>query len=243
MVATTAVTNGKGAKGALRTRDRADRENEEISAAIAKGAKPTTLTIPPPNIRLITVTIVGTAPYVQNKFSAKAEIMKTQQEGSTAKSRKKREPKDFDKLFQLAQHKSVEGWNGMPAAGFRNAMIEACRLVGYHMTKAKMSIFVVGDGLDDEGTPLIKMKGSPKQVTPKMITKHVRNDSGVIDIRARPMWESWSASISINYDADQFREEDVVNLLNRAGTQVGVGEGRPFSKDSAGMGWGTFKVQ
>jgi hypothetical protein len=110
------------------------------------------------------------------------------------------------------------------------------------MTRAKMSVFILGDGFDSEGTPLVKMKGTPKMITPEMITSHVRNASGVIDIRARPMWKNWSADISIQYDADQFREEDVVNLLNRAGMQVGVGEGRPFSKDSAGMGWGTFKV-
>jgi hypothetical protein len=44
------------------------------------------------------------------------------------------------------------------------------------------------------------------------------------------------------YDADQFTLEDVSNLLARAGMQVGIGEGRPDSKMSAGMGWGTFRI-
>jgi hypothetical protein len=199
---------------------------------------PTHVTIAPPNLRIVTVTIMGDAPYVQNKFAAKGAIMATQQEGSTAKNRKKKDPKDFEALFKAAQHIAEDGWHGMPAAGFRNAMIRACKLCGYAMTEAKMSVFVVGDGFDREGTPLVRMTGKPE-----MHTGHVRNQTGVIDIRSRPMWKKWSAKIKIRYDADQFREQDVLNLLARAGQQVGVGEGRPFSKDSSGMGWGTFILE
>lgn len=240
MATQTTTLNGKNGKASMRAKEPSDKHNEDLSKALkAGGVRPTTLTIPPPNIRVIKCTIQGTAPYVQNRFAAKAEIMKTQQEGSTAKSKKKRDPKDFDKLFKMAQHKAVDGWNGMPASGFRNAMIDACRVVGYHMTKAKMSVFIVEDGFDADGIPLVKIIGKP----PERIDSHVRNDSGVIDIRARPMWKEWKASLSIKYDADQFTDADVVNLLSRAGLQVGVGEGRPFSKDSAGMGWGTFEVK
>ena len=39
------------------------------------------------------------------------------------------------------------------------------------------------------------------------------------------------------------RTQDVTNLLMRVGQQVGIGEGRPDSKNSAGMGWGTFNVE
>jgi len=33
-----------------------------------------------------------------------------------------------------------------------------------------------------------------------------------------------------------------VNLIARAGEQVGIGEGRPYSKQSNGLGYGIFKV-
>lgn len=36
---------------------------------------------------------------------------------------------------------------------------------------------------------------------------------------------------------------DVANLMNRVGAQVGIGEGRPDSKNSAGMGWGLFSIE
>lgn len=56
------------------------------------------------------------------------------------------------------------------------------------------------------------------------------------------MWEEWAADVRIRYDADQFSLTDVSNLISRVGSQVGVGEGRPDSKNSAGMGWGTFRL-
>jgi hypothetical protein len=48
--------------------------------------------------------------------------------------------------------------------------------------------------------------------------------------------------VRVQYDADQFTATDAANLMTRVGAQVGIGEGRPDSKMSAGMGWGTFKL-
>ena len=47
----------------------------------------------------------------------------------------------------------------------------------------------------------------------------------------------------VRFDADQFTLTDVANLLMRVGMQVGIGEGRPFSKNSNGMGWGLFDLK
>ena len=52
----------------------------------------------------------------------------------------------------------------------------------------------------------------------------------------------WSATVQVSFDGDQFTVAYVYNLLARAGMQVGIGEGRPDSKKSNGMGWGTFEV-
>ena len=63
-----------------------------------------------------------------------------------------------------------------------------------------------------------------------------------MDLRARPMWRKWGVKLRMEYDADQFTASDVVNLIARAGIQVGIGPGRPFSKMSYGMGYGTFRI-
>jgi hypothetical protein len=196
----------------------------------------------PPNLQIGHVKIRGTAPYVQNSFSQKARQMlhEKHEAGDAAKSRKKKEPKDFQALYEGAMHVSTEGWHGIPAPAFRNAMISACRIAGIVMTRAKLAVFVVADGVDRiDGTPLVKItKGEPQYV------EHtVRNETGVVDIRPRPMWQAgWEATVQVRYDADMFKASDVLNLLARAGMQVGVGEGRPDSKNSCGMGWGTFEL-
>ena len=120
-------------------------------------------------------------------------------------------------------------------------MIDACRLVGFKMTHAKISVFVEADGFDaTDGKPLVKIT----EGEPHMDIGAVRNETGVADLRARPMWnEGWAALVRITFDADQFSVTDVSNLLLRAGLQVGIGEGRNNSKKSYGIGFGSFKIE
>jgi len=194
-----------------------------------------------PNFKTVELVLRGTAPYVQLAFGEKARnVMREKQAaGSTAKKGKKREAKDFDAAFEEALHRSREGWCGIPAGAIRNAMVAACSIVDFHMTKAKKAIFIEADGFDAaEGTPLVRINGEPRHV------EHcVRNATGVADIRVRAMYdEGWTATIRVRFDADMFTVADVANLVMRAGLQVGIGEGRPSSKNSCGMGWGTFEV-
>lgn len=202
----------------------------------------TVAVIKAPNIVRTTIRIKGTAPFVQNKFSHKAR-MKMMEAMATPAAAKKgkaaRDPRNYDDDFIQAQHMAVAGWNGIPCPAFRAAMIDACRTVGMVMTKAKMSVFILPDGFDkDDGTPLVKLIAG----TPERMESLVRNDNGGADIRIRPMWREWECDVTIEYDEDMITGESVINLLDRAGRQVGVGEGRPFSKNSVGQGWGTFTV-
>lgn len=198
--------------------------------------------ISPPKFAIAAVTIEGTTPLVLHKFSQKVQnsIRATQEAGSQSKKGKTRQARDFDENYENARHRAhPEGWDGIPASAFRNALISACRTVGFKMTIAKMSLFVQADGFDEQGTGLVRItKG-----TPRCDIRPGRNANGGIDLRARPMFaEGWQARLILKWDGDQFSANDVVNLLSRAGQQVGVGEGRPDSKMSAGCGWGEFKV-
>jgi hypothetical protein len=198
------------------------------------------VTITAPKIHTAEFKIIGTAPYIQLRFSEKAmNAMREKMElGSQAAKKKARDARNFDEDFEQAKHISDEGWPGIPASAFRNAMISACRLVGFKMTLAKLSVFVLPDGFDKvDGVPLIKIDGNPE---PHIM--HARNATGVCDLRVRAKFWPWSATVRVQYDADQFSATDAANLMNRVGTQVGIGEGRPDSKMSAGMGWGTFKL-
>ena len=199
--------------------------------------------IAPPNIQTAEFFIRGTAPLVIHKFSQKAikAIRDKQELGSLANKNKGRAAKDFNDCFNQARHISTEGWDGFPAGAIRAAMIDACKLCGFKMTLAKLSIFVHADGFDNtEGTPLIRIVGP----APRQLESMVRIGIGgaTTDIAVRAQWLEWGARLRIEFDADQFSVTDISNLLARVGMQVGICEGRPGSKNSAGMGWGTFRI-
>jgi hypothetical protein len=220
---------------------RRGRKNGNI-LPVPKPKKDDDVVIKAPNLQTAKVLIRGTSPIVTNAFPQKARnaIMETQMAGSQSRKGKKRDPKNFDEVYEGACHYSRQGWLGFSASAIRAASISACRLVGFKMTLAKLSIFVVADGFDRvDGTPLVKItKGKPIKHY-----MHARPELGGIDIRVRPQWEEgWEAVLTMRWDADQFSANDVINLLMRVGQQIGVGEGRYDSKKSAGLGWGCFEV-
>lgn len=200
--------------------------------------KEETCIISAPKFGTVTFLIEGSAPLVVERFSKKAELMAKMAEGSSAKNKKERNARDYDKEAEEARYRSAEGWEGMNAAAFRAAMISACRLVGFKMTLAKLSTFIEADGFDKlDGVPLVRIYGDSHTYT-----AHTRNATGVVDVRSRPMYRNWAAKLNVRYDMDQFKMADVLNLVSRVGMQVGIGAGRPDSKASAGCGFGLFRV-
>lgn len=208
-----------------------------------KESRQEVITVKPLELSVAAFKVRGTAPYVQNKFSKKAR----EQLEATAQSGKKKsssasnraEARDFEQEFLEATHFLEDGSCGIPASGLRAAMISACRVAGYQMTKTKLAVFIEHDGFDsDDFTPLVKItKGKP------VLFKSAISNRGSAAICIRPRWATgWEAIIRVKYDSTFFQLDDIANLLQRCGTQVGIGCGRPDSAESAGMGWGTFEI-
>lgn len=200
------------------------------------------VTIKAPKFEKAIFTITGNAPLVIHRFSAKtkAQMKQKMEEGKSACSKKNREAKNTDDTYNESRYIAKEGWDGFHAGSIRNALIEACRLVGFKMTLAKMSIFCEQDGWDSQEPqiPLVRIYGEPVKQEDM-----ARVETGQPYVTVRAAYHKWKANIKIRWDADQFNLSDVTNLLSRVGMQVGIGEGRPFSKNSAGMGWGTFELE
>ena len=110
----------------------------------------TALAIKPPNFGAALFHLEGVTPLVIHRFSAKTknEMKLKMETGKAASSKKVREAKDTDVTYQEARYISRDGWDGIHAGAFRNALISACRLVGFKMTLAKLSVFVEADGWD-----------------------------------------------------------------------------------------------
>lgn len=205
-------------------------------------AKAETVSIKPPNFGIVAFQARGLSPLVIHRFSAKTkEQMKLKMEtGKAAGSKKNREAKSTDALYEEARYRSAEGWDGFHAGAVRAALISACRLVGFRMTLAKLSVFVEADGVDalEPQIPLIRIYGPPVKQEDM-----ARVETGQPYVTVRAAYHNWSATIRIRFDADQFTLYDISNLMARVGMQVGIGEGRPDSKNSAGMGWGLFTIE
>lgn len=227
----------------MKTAAQSKNGTNRIAAIEAPATPKEVVKVTRPKMRTVAIRIVGTAPYLQCRFAQKAidKIRAKHVAGDTQTTGKKpkRPPRNFDEDFLGAIHRIDKKTFGIPASAFRAAAISACRLVGYKMTIAKLAIFVEADGYDEvDQMPLVKINGTPERH--EMMG---RNADGSTDIRVRAIYRQWSAVVRVRWDEDQFSGTDVFNLFTRVGFQIGVGEGRPDSRNSAGMGMGLFAVE
>lgn len=210
----------------------------------AKITEKKSVAIPAPRFgrAVFSISALPGVPLVIHRFAAKTKIqMKQKMEtGKASSSKKNREAKQTDDLFNEARYISKEGWDGFHAAAVRKAMISACRLVNFKMTLAKLSLFVEADGFDAEEPqiPLIRIL----DCEPVKQEDMARVETGQPYVTVRAAYHAWKADVRIRWDEDQFTLEDITNLLMRVGLQVGLCEGRPDSPKSAGMGWGLFEI-
>lgn len=210
------------------------------------------LTIAPLRQAIMTIPIIGQSPLKVLRFSKKKQdqVKETQAQGEQAKTKRKREAKDFEREYEDAKYRCTQKdekkrgpgrsvtWLGLNATGIRNGCIETCRMAGFVMTKARMSVFCIEDGYDDlDATPLVRIHGEPE-----MSVDPVRNANGSIDLRPRVMFRDWRMTVRIRFDEDQFSPSDIINLMIRVGQQNGLGEGRPNGTNGNGTGNGLFLV-
>jgi len=204
----------------------------------------TAVSITPPNIKTAVFNIEGTAPLVIHRFDKK--VMQDFEDkiiaGSKPRGKNKFEPKDPQDICEAAKYigrTGKETWEGFNASGVRLALISACRGANFKMTVIKQCVFVEAEGYDmfTPLIPLVRIHGKSE-----MSKLPAKTETGVAMLCIRPMYNPWSAVLKIRFDADMLAISDLTNLLARAGACVGICEGRPDSKNSGGMGWGTFQI-
>lgn len=206
---------------------------EKKAASIEHGA----IVIPKPEILQVTVRIKGLTPLMIAKFSQKAitEI----EESYAGKPKNKKKEYDPQAESDLLRHISTEGWDGFHAASIRAAMISACRNVKTaKMTEMKQAIFVIADGMDDKGTPLVRIDCEDRGIHNGI----VRLANGTACVRNRPIYHTWGATVRLQVYAGLLSGESAINLLAMAGRFCGIGEWRPSSKESTTGSYGTFEI-
>jgi len=201
--------------------------------------------VKPANI-LIEVRQISPKAVVTHRFSEKAKLemrCKQQALGSVKKG-----PKDPFQEFLGALHilpgmekklpkgklKMWESWPyikdafGMPAVAFKAAIVNAAMDAGMYKTTVRRAIFIEADLIPFKYEKLV-MREDVVRVGP----------SKVADLRYRPEFQNWSATLPIQYQPNILSKEQLLSLVNQAGFGIGIGEGRPQKNE---LDWGRFEL-
>jgi hypothetical protein len=170
--------------------------------------------------KTISFWIRGTSPLIQHAWSEKG----LRQMRMTAAERKK-QPKvarDPESEADAAMHKMEDGSPGFPMLAFKAALISAAHKdLGIEKTLVKKSLFLPS-AYYEKGL-IGQLEGSEPVIREDI----VRIGQNQTDLRYRPEFDQWRVNVIVQIDSDLLNEQDVINLVNRAGFSVGIGEWRP----------------
>jgi hypothetical protein len=178
----------------------------------------TTVNLKPVETKTANIRIKSLSPMIQHKWSEKAkEMMRLKHAGKKTKSREARDPEQecFDSTYA-----TEDGQFGIPVDALKASLIGAAHKdIGIEKTLVRKALFIHCE----DAERVLAIESEP----PKMREDCVRVGSGTADLRYRPEFKNWSAVVSITYDSSMLTPEDIINLINRAGFGVGIGEWRP----------------
>ena len=182
------------------------------------------------SIRQTVIPITGISPLIVHKWSEKAMREIADKQAGKAKN-KKHEIRVPEQDYEQAKHKSPEGWDGFPAAGFKAAMTRGAKMIGLVMKDTQTAFFIKADC---EETQLVKINGESR-----MRTDMVRVGMGSADIRYRPEYPEWSANLTIEFNSGVISLDQIYQLVKAAGYGCGIGEMRP---EKTKFNYGRFKL-
>lgn len=196
------------------------------TATKPKTKKADALTITPINMRSVKLWIQGTSPLIQHAWSEKSLRMLRM----TAAERRKvpKTSRNPEEEGGAAAYMCGADRYGVPAMAVKSAMVEAAHKdIGVAKTLVRKALRFRQAGI-------IPMECSEPVIREDI----VRVGQGQTDLRYRPEFAEWRVQVELEYDADTLTLQDVVNLIDRAGFSVGIGEWRP-EKDGE---FGRFEV-
>lgn len=186
----------------------------------------TVLAIPPIDVRVVRLRLVGDSPLICHRWAEKAkrEIADKQQgKAMPAKAPKDPDADYRDSLYPLPDPQPGGPQYGFPSVAFKTAAVDAAtQLSGMTKTYLRGAFHAVGE--------LVPIEGAPR-----MREDMTRVGMGVADIRYRGEFPTWAAEVELRYNAGSITLQRLVHLFNHAGFAVGVGEWRPQRDGQYGM--------
>lgn len=202
--------------------------------AIKKSTKETT-TIDIMELRMgrVKACILGNTPMIMHRFSQKAwhELLLPKAKANRAEREEnlKHDPiGEFRGALYMNRNEREPAAIHVPAGSFQAALASAALdLPGASKSQIKRLTTVTSVQVNLFGTPRMAMhmvRSSDMARTP--------------DVRTRPIFDEWACGVEIEFVESLIKAGQVINLLNAAGTIVGIGDWRP----QKGGSFGKFKV-
>ena len=190
----------------------------------------------PLKIERFDVEIVGRSRLVMHAWSEKARhwIESSKADRKVLNQDKRGAKIDPEGEYEASIYRCADGKPGFPAGAFRSCLIAAAHKdLGIAKTDICKSVFVLAD---DPETNMVRIASKNG---PQMREDICRNTDKSPAVRYRAEFIEWSAKLRIEHDAQIISAETIINLLERAGYGVGIGEHRPEKEGE----WGRFEVK
>ena len=179
------------------------------------------ITIKKPAIGQIIVKVNGVTPLIMKRIWREEPY------------RGKRPPRNPEKEFQNSVYRMPDDSGyAFPAIAFKQAMLAAWWEV--ERMEARLLFFVSGV----ENKELVRIIAHEE---PFMREDVVRLAQEQTNLRYRAEFPKWSAEILIEYNAEMIDAADIINLLDRAGCSMGIGEWH--QRYMGGNTFGQFEVE
>lgn len=205
------------------------------------------LEVPQIKVKMANISIIGDSPLIINKFSEKAkrEILDKQMKKAKAVKEAKVPFKDFmESLHWITEMPDIENENdeeklkeifekalkegakfGFPSTGIKQSAISGLYRAG--LCKNKVSL----QGAFHIQGELVEIQGDLR-----MREDYVKIPMGGADIVFRGEFATgWKANLTVTYDEGAISLEQIVQMLNYGGFNVGIGDWRIEKSGNFGM--------
>jgi hypothetical protein len=208
--------------------------------------------VPPDPEKVIEVDVLG-APEGMLQNQLRPETKHALQYGKSAGASETKEQKtEKAKANWIGSgHFAKDGRRGHPSESFLKAMMQAVTMVtlsGGKKTSSKVMVLrclsVLPDAFSKEGLPLCYFTDDSKanfssKVEPAEHWANNKNSGGTpVPVYRTHIPGGWKMTVKISYDSTVLRPQDVLMLMQKAGTNVGMGAWR---KEKGGV-FGRWKV-
>lgn len=173
------------------------------------------------------VPVIGTSPLIVSNFSEKSKRQMLDAQQGTKRVKENRDPQaEYQAAFyRIADEDGGPDRYGIPAVAFKASTIGAARFYrSVKMTELRQALFFRGVLTKADPQQLVEIHGDPEM---REDVVRLAGASRSADLRFRPVFNEWSATLEVEFVKSLLSQESVLSLIDAGGLGVGVCEWRP----------------